>query len=170
MSDNGTNGYVLIKQGTPEWEEMKKKDAEKFEASKTTVEESKGNIQEILNKHGLTWDKRVDTLLKVSESQHGYIILSMLDKNLYVYSKLNLDDIIFNIKKGVSDSTYITSLEPTLKKSEEYEVLDSYIEELNKEILKYNNLTVSIFIANINIISEATFSPRALFRGNIVFF
>ena len=80
-----------------EQEAIKKQSEEAFEQSKTSIEESKEEIKELIKKHGLTWDKRIDNLLSTSEQEIGYSALSNIDGFLYVYSKLDLDDIVLNI-------------------------------------------------------------------------
>jgi hypothetical protein len=160
-------------------EAIAKSHQEAFEASKTTYIESEDEINEILEKYNLVGDKNAISLIKVMEEQYGFIILSMVDTNIKILSRLNLTDIIFNVKKNVGSNEYAVLVEESIIKeiqdSKNFELIDkflmdSYIEYLNQLIEKHDNVVVTALMSSINIISEASFAPRGLVRYHAKFF
>ena len=72
----------------------------------------------------------------------------------------------------MSEATY--KLEEDVIKSldlnNDYYLLDLYVNYLNKEISKHNNLAITTLFTSINILSEKSIAPCCFFRGNIKFF
>jgi len=160
-------------------EEIQKSHQEAFEASKTTYSESEEEINEILEKYNLVGNKEAITLIKIMEEQYGFIILSMIDTNVKILSRLNLSNIVFNVKKGVGTNEFAVKVDESviedMQSSKNYDLLDkflidNYVAYLNDLIEKYDNVIVSDFMSSINVISEASFAPRGMVRYHAKFF
>jgi hypothetical protein len=160
-------------------EAINKSHEEAFEASKTTYVESEEEINEILAKYNLTGNKSAISLIRVMEEQYGFIILSMVDTNMKILSRLKLSDIIFNVKKNVGSNEFVVKVDETtlseIKETKNFDLIDkylmdSYIDYLNELIEKHDNVVVSALMTSINIISEASFAPRGLVRYHAKFF
>jgi hypothetical protein len=186
LSDETRKGYedLLEKLKDEEYqkeqEEIKRKMQEEFEKSKTSLEESKEEINSILDKYGVSNNKSIIELIKLMEDEYGYLILSMVDVNVEIFSKLNLENIVFNIKKGVKSNSHNVQIDEQKMKdlsenkitleSLQSEIVDDFIDYLNKMIEDNNNMIVSSFMTSLNFISEASFPPLGILRHNVRFF
>lgn len=185
LSDNERKVYEDMLERISEEGYLEKQEAinkshqEAFEASKTTYVESEEEINEILAKYNLTGNKSAISLINIMEEQYGFIILSMVDTNIKILSRLNLSNIIFNVKKNVGSNEFVVKVDETtlseIKETKNFDLIDkylmdSYIDYLNELIEKHDNVVVSALMTSINIISEASFAPRGLVRYHAKFF
>ena len=164
-----------------EQEAIKKTNEEKFEASKTTIVESKTEIDNILNKYGLIGDKNAISIIKTIEEQYGFIILTMIDTNMEVFSKLNLENIVINVKGGVPKTWVGVPFEEedikAISENKDFNIIqkiaiDGYVEFLNSMIAEphNNNMIVSNLLTSLNFMSESSMKPQAIINYNVKFF
>jgi hypothetical protein len=152
-----------------------------LEKNKTTFSKSKKEIDYILEKYGVSNDKRIIELIKLMEEQYGFLVLSMVDINVEIYSKLELDDIIFNIKKNTPSDVYVYSFANDIVENDSDDknsfidsiissINDSYIEHLNYKIKENDNMIVSAFMTSINILQDKSFKSVGTLKHSVKFF